>query len=161
MTARGPGLSVLFGTGARLPIPLIREVDHLAYVMLHVRGTLHDHIEAVRGVRANAGIFCRPILSRLGADGLLHHGDGRVKPLQSLLFRRRIRVGEFQRAVADIAGLCDLCADVVIQVSGEMQDEVTEAVSVWERFLPELRVREWSSQFADTSGVRAIAVNQD
>jgi len=48
---------ILFPRSATLPLPLVPQIDHLPDVMLHVRGTLHDHVQAVRGVRAHPGVF--------------------------------------------------------------------------------------------------------
>jgi hypothetical protein len=64
------------------------------------------------------------------------------KRLKSLIFRRRIRVIEFARTVADVAGVGDLRADVVIQIAGEVKDQVTEAVALRVGLLPELFVGE-------------------
>ena len=95
------------------------------------------------------------------ADGLLHHGDRFIETFQRFFFRRRIGIVEFARAVAHVSGLRDLRADVVIQVAGEVQDEVAEAVSVRERLLPELIVGERSGEFADAGGVRGVAIGEN
>jgi hypothetical protein len=46
------GLPALFRT-ASVPLPFVTEIDHLANVVLHVSGALHDHVEAVLGNRAD------------------------------------------------------------------------------------------------------------
>jgi hypothetical protein len=37
----------------RLLLPLVAEINHLADVVLHVGGALHDHVEAVPSGGAN------------------------------------------------------------------------------------------------------------
>ncbi len=121
-----------------LPLPLVAEIDHLADVVLHMGGALDDHVEAVERVGANAGIVGGPVLRRLRGDGSDDHGDGVGEAFERFVCRRRIRVGEFTRAVADVASLRNLCADVVIQVAREVEDQVAETVSEGEGPLPEL-----------------------
>ena len=64
---------------------------------------------------------------------------------------------KFARAIADVAGVRDLRADVIVQIAGEMQDKMAEAVSVGIRLLPELFVAERGRQFADAGGVGGVA----
>src|ERR1700733_1202016 len=64
---------------------------------------------------------------------------------------------KFARAIADVAGVRDLRADVIVQIAGEMQDKKAEAVSVGIRLLPELFVAERGRQFADAGGVGGVA----
>jgi hypothetical protein len=54
---RGTGVLALFPTRARLPLPLVGQINHLADVMLHVSGALYDHVEAVLGGGAHARIL--------------------------------------------------------------------------------------------------------
>jgi hypothetical protein len=42
----------------------VREVDHLADVMLHVRGALHHHIEAIATVCADPAVWLQPVDDR-------------------------------------------------------------------------------------------------
>jgi len=97
-----------------------------------------------------AGIISGPLLRRLRANGSDDHGDGVVEVFESFVFRRRIRVVELPRAVADVASLRDLRADVVIQVSREVQDQVAETVSEGERPLPELGFGQRRGEFVDS-----------
>ena len=55
----------------------------------------------------------------------------------SAFFRRRA-IGEFALAVAHIAGARDLRAKVVVQIAGQMQRQMAEAVAVRIRLAPEL-----------------------
>jgi hypothetical protein len=80
-----------------------------------------------------------------------------VETLESFLFRRRVGVVELARAVADVSGLGDLCADVVVQVAGQVQDEMSEAVAEGKRLLPELSTGERRGEFVDASGVGGVA----
>ena len=79
----------------------------------------------------------------------------------TFFLRGRIGVVEFTRAVADVTGFRDLRADVIVQVAGEVQDQVPEGVSEGKRFLPELGVGERRSQFTDSGGILSVAVGED
>src|SRR5580704_12637267 len=95
-----------------LPLQFVSQVDHLADVVLHVGGALHDHIKAGCGIRACARVWAWPVAGRLRPDRLLHHGDGVVEALERFVLRRRIEVVKLARAIANVAGLGDLRADV-------------------------------------------------
>ena len=131
-------------------VPFVTKINHLADVVLHVGGALHDHVKPIERVGADAGIVGGPVLGRLRVDGSDDDRDGVVEVVESLIFRRRIRVVELARAIADIAGLRDLRADVVIQIACEVKDQVAEAVSVREGLLPELGFGKRRRQFVDS-----------
>jgi len=141
-----------------LPLPFVIEIDHLANVVLNVSAANHHYVEASFGIGAGAGVFCRPIFSRLPADSFENHIHGVVKPLESLVFRRRIRIVEFARAIADVAGPRDLCADVVVQIARQMQNQVAEAVAKRKRLLSELGVGKRPSKLTDSGGVGRVAL---
>src|ERR1039457_4870260 len=42
---------------ASVPLPFVTEIDNLADVVLHVSGSLHEHVEAVLGNLADTLIF--------------------------------------------------------------------------------------------------------
>src|ERR1700716_295441 len=111
---------------------------------------LHDHVETVERIGANAGIISGPVLRRLRLDGSDDHREGVVEAAESLIFRWRIRIVEFAWTVTDVAGLRNLRADVVIQVAREVQNQVAEAVSVREGLLPELGSGKRRRQFANS-----------
>src|SRR5579872_391035 len=125
------------GRLSTLSLPFVAEVNHLAEVMLHVSGALHDHVETITAICADCRIWLRPIAGRLSPDGLDHHLDCIIQPLQRFLFRRRIRLGEFAGAVAYVSGLRYLGSDVVTQVTGEVQNQVAETVTVRKGLCPE------------------------
>src|SRR4030081_2080644 len=90
---------------------------------------LYDHVQSIACIGADAGIISGTVLSRLRVYGSDDYGNRFIEPLESFVFRRRIRIVEFARAVANVAGLCDLRADVVFQIACEMQHQVAEAIS--------------------------------
>src|SRR5450755_3281181 len=145
---------------ARLPLPLVAEINHLPDVMLDVRGALHDHVETRLRIRAHTRIFRRPIVAGLRADGLEHHSNGVIKAFESFVFRRTTRVVKFARAVADISGLSDLRADVVVEIPGEVQHQMSKAVAKGKWLLPEMRVSDWRGQFVDAGGVGGVAIHE-
>src|ERR1700693_1282432 len=98
---------------------------------------------------------------RLRADGFENHLYGIVEALESLVLRRRIGVVEFARAVAHVAGLGDLRANVVVQISSEMQNQVSEAVAERKGLLPELVMGQGRGQLANSGGVRGVAIGED
>ena len=94
------------------------------------------------------------------ADGLENHIHAVVEALESLIFRRRVRVVEFARAVAHVACPGDLRADVVVQVAGQVQNQVAETIAKEERVLPELGFGQRRGQLAYPGCVRSIAVGE-
>lgn len=133
-------------------------------MVLHVSGTLHDHVEAVRAIRSDSRVFRRPGLRRLVADRLYYHRDCVMQESKSFFFRRRIRFVKFPRTVTDVSRVRDLRTNVIVQVSGQMQDEVTKSVSEGEGLLPELRFGEAGRQFIhprEVAGVAAAKNNRE
>ncbi len=139
-------------------LQFVGEVDHLSNVMLDVGGALQEDGEAGVEVGAVGGVGAGPIFRGLIFYAGEDHGDGLVEETQGLVFGGRIGIIEFARAVANVAGLRDLRADVVVQVSGEVQHEMAEAVAGGVGLAPELGVGERGSEFADAGGVGGVAV---
>ena len=117
----------------------LHEIDDLAGVMVGVGGHAHEASEARVGARlARIGIRGHPIAGSLLANGRDDHGDGGVEIGQHFFLGVLGRVAEFERAVADVAGVRDMRADVVVQVAGEMQQQMADAIAVGIRFGPKL-----------------------
>src|ERR1700683_5346088 len=95
------------------------------------------------------------------ADAFQNNRNRLVELSDSFFFRRRIRIGEFPRTVTDVAAPRNLRADVVVQIAGQMQNEVAEAVSVGEGVFPKLPVRQGCSQFVDSGSVRGVALGEN
>ena len=68
---------------------------------------------------------------------VFHHFYRFIEVVSASSFVGRFCFREFAGAIADVAGLGDLRADVVVQVAGEMQDEMADAVAVGEWIFPE------------------------
>src|SRR5208282_898128 len=77
-----------------------------------------------------------------------YHLDRLIKFLQRFFLGGPRRVRKFQRTISLITSSHNLRADVVIQVSREMQHEVAEAVAEWKGFKPKLLVAQRSRQLA-------------
>jgi len=65
-----------------LSLPFVAEINHLADMMLHVSGALHDHVETIAATCAYARIWLRPVAGGLSADGLDHYLDCVIQALQ-------------------------------------------------------------------------------
>ena len=146
----------------RLPLPFVVEIDHLADVVLDVCRTLQDHVEAsVCGSCRRPSIL--PTSLRAIARGWFRRtiATASSKRFRASSFDGGFGIVEFARAVADVAGLRDLRADVVVQVAGQVQDEVAEAVAEGEGLLPELGVGERRGEFVDAGGVGGVATEEN
>jgi len=78
------------------------------------------------------------IFGGLFADGGGDHGDSAVEIDENLFLGELARLVEFAVAVTHVAGSGDLRADVVIQIAGEMQEQVADAIAVRIGLSPEL-----------------------
>src|SRR5437899_11380172 len=125
--------------------------------MLHMGSALYGHVEAIAAVGADARVWPRPVFRRLGTNCLNHHRNGVVQSLQSFFLGWRVGIGKFASAVSYVAGVHDLRADVVVQVAGQVQDQVTETVAVGKGVGPELLFGERSDKFAHTREFREVA----
>jgi hypothetical protein len=147
-------------SGLRLPLEFVFEIDHLANVVLHVSSALQNHFKAIPGIGTDAGIFCRPTVGRLRFDCFQRYVYGVIEAFESFVFRGGIGIIELAGTITDVTGLRDLRADVVVQIAGEMKDEVAEAVAIGKWFLPELGWSDRRSEFANARGVPGVAVSK-
>jgi hypothetical protein len=96
-----------------------------------MRGAVEEGTEAVFGFGfADGRVGLSPIGLGLIFKSRKHHGDGFVKFAKDLGFRRAARFREFQIAIANVAGLGDLSADVIVEIAGEVEQEVAGTVAV-------------------------------
>ena len=127
-------------------------------MVLHVGGATQHDVETTAAVCAHCRVRLRPTRPRLAANGLLCHSDGRIQLPQRVFFAGRIGIFEFLLAVAHVSGIGDLRADVVIQIAGEVQNQMTEAIAVGVGPGPELLLGERRSQFAHASQIDGVAI---
>ena len=111
----------------------------MAYVVVGVGGHAEEDGEPVMGFWfERGGIGLGEIFGGLLADGGGDHGDGAVEIGEDLFLGELARLVEFAVAVAHVASASDLRADVVIQIAGEMQEQVADAIPVRIGLAPEL-----------------------
>jgi hypothetical protein len=130
-----------------LPLQLAGEIHHLSGMVGDMPGAAQERREAISGVfHAFGGVSRGPVLFRLflqsGRDG----GDGGVKIPEQKFFWVAGGVAEFKRPVADISRPADLRADVVAQIAGKMQQQVSDTVAIRIRAGPYLLVRKRLNQ---------------
>src|SRR5262245_25020508 len=131
------GLAVLTAQQGKL------QIGHLSDVMMQVSGAAQKDVKSVsRIIFSQRRVRPRPVFFRLLANGATHIGDSFVKALHDFRFGRTISLGELSVAIPHITGACDLRADVILQITGQVKDEMSETVSKRERLLPELLVAE-------------------
>src|ERR1700757_1073139 len=107
--------------------------------MVQVAGAAKKKGDAIFGVGfALRSVRGRPIGFALIFDGGNYHRDRLVKSAQDFSLRQLSRLGEFQIAIADVAGAGESGADVVTEVSRQMQQKMPDTVSVRKRIAPEL-----------------------
>jgi hypothetical protein len=107
--------------------------------MVGVGGHAQEYGEAIVGFRLKrGGVGFGEICGGLFADGGRDHGDGAVEIDENLFLGEPARLVEFAVAVTHVGGAGDLRADVVIQIAGEMQEQVADAITVRIGLLPEL-----------------------
>ena len=115
----------------------------MAYVVVGMSGRAEEGGEAVAGFRFSlGGVWPGEVFGGLLAHGGGGHGDGAVEVGEDLLFGKLARIVEFAVAIAQVAGASDLRGDVVIQIAGEMQEQVADAIAVGIRLEPKLVGRE-------------------
>ena len=76
----------------------------------------------------------------MGFDGANDGDDGLIEIIQDFFLGRTGRFGEFLGAISDVAGLGDIGADVVVEIAGQVEDEVSDAVAEGEGVRPEFVV---------------------
>src|SRR6266478_2761194 len=110
--------------------------------MIRMRGTTHENLEAIRGFRLPLGRVClSPVLRFLLSNRRHHHRDGAVKGTQRFGLRWRLLVRKFAIAVAQVSRFGDACPDVIVQIAGQVQHQMSSAIPVGIGFAPELLVR--------------------
>src|SRR6185437_3652554 len=106
-------------------------------------GAGEKHIKAVASVFHP---FCRvrrgPVCFRLAGQRCPNQGYGISKILEELFPWMPDRITEFERAVTHVSGTGNLSSNVIIQVSGEVEQQVADAVAVRIRACPDLMERE-------------------
>ena len=107
--------------------------------MVRVRDAPKEHPEPLGdALGANGGIGSAPVSGALRAERRAHQIHRSIEVFQDLVFRPARRVGELLRPVADVARPCDLGSDVVVEIAGQVQQEMPDRVAVWKRPPPEL-----------------------
>jgi len=121
---------------------LAAQVHNLTYMMIRMPRTTHENLEAIRGLRLALGsVRFSPVLRLLLSNRGHHHGDSTVKCPQRFLLRRRLVVRKLTVAIANVTRFGDACSDVIVQIARQMQDQVSNTVSVRIGFAPELFIR--------------------
>lgn len=110
--------------------------------MEEVRGAVEESAEAVSGFGfALGGVRQGPIRFLLLLQSGDDHGDGVVEFAKHFGFACAASFREFQIAITNVAGLGDLRADVIVEVTGEVEQKVAGAVAVGVGIAPKLLVR--------------------
>jgi hypothetical protein len=126
------------------------EIHHLPDVEVEMGGATEKDVEPVFGsFFAGGTISLAPVILGLGARSASDHGHGVDKTSHHLTFLWRGRFSKFAVAIADVSAIRNLCPDVVIEISGEMQHEMSETVAERERLAPELFFGQRGGEFAD------------
>src|SRR5258708_3310691 len=111
-------------------------------MMIRMPRTTHENLEAISSLRFALGsVRFSPVLRLLFSNRGHHHGDGAVKGPQRFFHRRWLFVGKLTVAVAHVACFGDACPDVIVQIACQMQDQVSNAISVRIGLAPELFIR--------------------
>src|SRR6267378_3284464 len=115
---------------------------HLAHMMIRMPRTTNENLHSIRGFRLALGsVRFSPVLRSLLSNRRYHHGDGAVKCAQRFLFAWRLFVRKLPFAVPHISGFRHARTNVVIQIAGQMQHQVPDAISVRIRSAPEPFIR--------------------
>ena len=123
-------------------------------MVVKVRGAVQDRSETIVGVRfALGGIRQGPVSFGLSFKCRNDHSDGVVELAKHVRLQGVARFGEFQIAVADVAGTGDLRADVIAEVTGKMEDEMADTVGVGKGVSPELLIRQGIDPLVEAGGV--------
>lgn len=113
-------------------------------------GAAEKDVEALFGsFFAHGRVGLAPVVFGLGAGGSGDHGDRFGETLQDFRFAGTRRLGEFEVSVSDISRSRDLRADVIVEISGEMEHQMSEAVAERKRLAPELFIAQRIGEFAD------------
>jgi hypothetical protein len=121
-----------------LPNQFARQVQDLADVVVGVGGAVENDGETIFAGDAGARVGRAPIVGGLFANRCLHHFYRVIKIRKRFQFGRWFCFRKFARAIALVACLRDLRTDVIVEIAGEMQNQMTDAVAVREWIFPEL-----------------------
>src|SRR5438445_2715388 len=104
-------------------------------------------------------IGCRPVVVRLLDDGRNHNSDRVIEIAQQFLLSLA-GATKFQRPLPDIPRPTNLRSNVVVEVAGEMKNQITNTVSVRIRPRPDLLQRQRCRQLVDLGLNHAVVVRQ-
>src|SRR5262245_46374110 len=107
-------------------------------MMVEMNSAAEENAKPILIFYSNRAVARGPIFICLLVKRRDDQRHGFFKPEQRLFFRRRSAVSEFKFAIAYVAIRTDLRADVIIQVSRYVQDQMSKTISEWKRFGPEL-----------------------
>ena len=117
----------------------LNEIDHLPNVMVKMDCTSQvDRKPILYIISAYSIESLFPIGIRLLSQTCDHNINCFVEFAQHLLLFTNMDLRELQVSLPNISCLSDLSANVVVQISGDMQHQVSKAVSIRVRFYPEL-----------------------
>src|SRR6266704_526224 len=129
---------------------LFGQVNNLAHMVIGMPRTPHKNCKSVFRQRLPLrGVRPFPVRRSLLSNRLHHHGDRAVECTQRLVLIRRLLLREFPVPVAHVSRLRDARSDVIIQIAGQVQHQMPDAVSVGIRFAPELFVRKRVHPFVE------------
>src|SRR2546425_3272519 len=116
---------------------LSRQVHHLAHMMIRMPRTTNENLHSICGFRLALGsVRFSPVLRPLFSYRRHHHGDGAVQCAQGLLFAWRLFIRKLPFAVPHISGFRHARPNVVVQIAGQVQHQVPDAISVRIRLAP-------------------------
>src|SRR5215475_10623706 len=84
------------------------------------------------------GIFFQPVFRLLFANRGNDHGNRAVERSEDFFFWNLLRLSELPVAVAYITRLRNARANVIVQISGQMKDQVPDTISIGIRLSPKL-----------------------
>src|ERR1700731_3766762 len=121
---------------------LAAQVNDLPYMMIRMPRTTHENLETIRGFRLPFGrIRLSPVCRALLSNRRRHHRHRAVKRSQRFVLPRWLPVRKLPVAVAHVSRLGNASSDVIVQITGHVQHQVSNAVSIRIRLAPELFVR--------------------
>ena len=129
----------------------LHEVAHLANVIVHVRETNEEEAEPCldRHIVLDRDHIAFVIKLMQRAHD---HRHGFVELSQQHVHGRMGRIREFLLTLADVAAAGDRGPDVVVEVAGQVQDQVAHAVAEGKRFRPERLGGDGADEMVDALG---------
>ena len=128
------------GLFIRARLKCLHQVAHLAHVVVQMSRTDQEEPEACLdgGLIVNRREKRRFILR---CERLHDQLDGLVKPRENLVAGIASGVGELVLALPGVARAGDERTDIVVQVAGQMKNQMADRVAERERLDPELLIR--------------------